>query len=113
MVWYQKTKSKIGDNGTIYHIPPNAPWEPGTDGSYEQFKDYVDIVKKMDQMFDMVLIDGRARVDCARSVIPYLKEGAVVFLHDFIPERVYYHKVLDYYDLDQIINTLAVLKLKK
>ena len=40
-----------------------------------------------------VLIDGRARADCARYILPYLKPSSIVFIHDYMP-RPYYHDVI-------------------
>ena len=46
--------------------------------------------------FDVVLIDGRARTDCAYKILNYIDESSIVFIHDFWP-RPEYHKVFDYY----------------
>jgi hypothetical protein len=73
----------------------------GTPGAY--FEKYIDAVglfseQKIPQpLFDVVLIDGRARTHCALKVLPFLKPNAAVFIHDFY-NRKQYHKVFEFYD---------------
>lgn len=72
-------------------------WSKMEHGSYEQFREYVDVVKELGVKFDRILIDGRARVGCALRVLPYLEEDGVVFLHDFYARVDLYKEVLKYY----------------
>lgn len=116
--WYNKVKEAISPNTTLYYRPVNKipPEEPYYNQStYEYYQNYVDIVYEIGEMFDMVLIDGRARRLCALKVIPYLKPNAVVIIHDWCL-RPCYHCVLDYYDLiekvDDTPQTIASFKLK-
>jgi hypothetical protein len=56
---------------------------------------------------DVVLVDGRARGDCALELLPYLRPDSLVFVHDWIPSRMggteQYDKALEYYDvLDKV-----------
>jgi len=61
------------------------------------FKRYVDTVTRLDEKtFDVVLIDGRARVACALKVLPYLSPTSTIILHD--ARRAHYGAILDYYD---------------
>ena len=50
----------------------------------------------MDRLY-FILIDGRARTDCAYKVLNYIDKGSIVFIHDFWP-RSEYHKVFEWYD---------------
>ena len=60
--------------------------------------EYIDYVEKFGvSEFDIVFIDGRARVDCAYKVLNYIHDESIVFIHDFWP-REQYHKVFDWYD---------------
>ena len=60
--------------------------------------DYIDYVDRIGvNHFDIVLIDGRARTDCAYKVLNYIDESSIVFIHDFWP-RPEYHKVFEWYD---------------
>ena len=75
----------------------------------------MDVVYEIGEMFDVALIDGRARRLCALKIIPYLKPNAIVIIHDWCL-RPMYHCVLDYYDLvdkvDDTLQTIATFKLK-
>ncbi len=65
--------------------------------SYTQFKDYIEVAGKLDRVFDAVLIDGRARSQCA--LFDLLRNGrSVVFIHDW-NRRPEYHVVLQVYDV--------------
>ena len=90
------------------HAPPNVrvkcvPIEeeyaasygsPGTwDGSKQEFKAYVESAKEialMPNSVDIVLIDGRARADCALEVLPFLRPESRVFIHDWTESRYAY-----------------------
>ena len=62
------------------------------------WNEYIDYVDKLNvKLFDVVLIDGRARTDCAYKVLNYIDKGSIVFIHDFWP-RSEYHKVFEWYD---------------
>ncbi len=49
----------------------------------------------------MVLVDGRARLQCVVAALPYLRgsggAAAIVLFHDW--SRVGYHVVLEFYDV--------------
>jgi hypothetical protein len=116
--WYNIVFKNVGKNVHLFYIPPNTPdlewFPPFEEGKASDFKSYIKFVHKIvssGKKFDLVLVDGRARVDCALEVLPYLQEKAVVFIHDF--EREYYWKVLKYYEIVSIVDKLAVLRIKK
>lgn len=58
---------------------------------------------------DAVLVDGRARVGCVLTALPYLKDTSIVMLHDFT-WRPFYNVVLDYFTVVARHNTLVVLR---
>ncbi len=116
--WYNKVRGAISSNTTLYYRPVNKipPEEPYYNQStYEYYQSYVDVVYEIGEIFDIALIDGRARRLCALKIIPYLKTNAVVIIHDWCL-RPCYHCVLDYYDLiekvDDTPQTIASFKLK-
>ena len=62
------------------------------------WNEYIDYVDKLNvKLFDVILIDGRARTDCAYKVLNYIDKGSIVFIHDFWP-RPEYNKVFEWYD---------------
>ena len=76
-----------------------------------EFVTYINHVDLLGKKFDKVLIDGRARQWCAEKVLKYLKDDAVVFLHDFErPGRERYNSVLNYYTVIGKVGTLVALK---
>lgn len=87
------------------------------EGSYSKFRVYVDYVDTLGvEAFDAVLIDGRARIAVALKVLPYLKDGSVVFLHDTTQRVQDYSEVLKHYDLIEKVEGkqgLSILKRKK
>ena len=94
---------------------------PFEEGSYIEFSEYVDHVDKVGrQYFDFVLIDGRARMDCAIKALSYIDQQSVVVVHD--AERIWtskrYESVLTYYSIADAVGGygkqgLAVLKRRK
>jgi hypothetical protein len=99
------------DNIEIHQISAHSP-EP-IPCRYEQFKDYIEYVKKNEFKFTKVLIDGRARKYCAKSIWDYIDEETIVFIHDF--NRPDYQMTLKYYnilDVDFNGQGIAALKIK-
>ena len=47
----------------LYIVPNDLPWKKWEeDGSAEQFKSYLKFAKSLNQKFDLIIDDGRARV---------------------------------------------------
>jgi hypothetical protein len=80
--------SLVSDNLSIrlFHIPElKTPfWDRGVllDGSMDQLQAYVDVI--LDGQFDLVFIDGRARVSCIKRTFydNLLKDNGFLFVHD-------------------------------
>ena len=60
--------------------------------------------------FDIVLVDGVAREFCAYRAKDLIKDDGLIFFHDF--KRTQYHGVLNFYEIVEQVDTLALLKLK-
>ncbi len=113
--WYNLIWKEILKNTKIYYVPPNTPnldWHPVfAEGGHDEFRNYIQFannIASFNKKFDIVLIDGRARVDCAIEVLPHLKGGSIVFIHDF--NRITYWNVLKYYHIIGIAGKLVALK---
>jgi hypothetical protein len=79
---------------------------------YEQFKDYVEYPKTNNLKFNRVLIDGRARKYCAKSIYDMVSDDTIIFIHDF--NRLDYQKTLKYYDvIDRLTIGQGIAALKK
>jgi len=87
------------------------------DGTYEQFREYIEFPASLGETFDVILDDGRARVAAAESAIrnKLLKEDGILIIHDW--ERRSYKVLLERgfyeYKVDKESRRhLGVLKLK-
>ncbi|MDQ3076900.1 MAG: hypothetical protein M3Q63_02505 [bacterium] len=115
--WFNKIKKSIGRNTSILHVPVSAPYTPITghgwntdfEGDYEQFKDYILIFDTFKENFDVILIDGRARIECAKYIIPYIDRRTKIFVHDF--ER-YELELQKYYCVEKRSDRMALLRKK-
>lgn len=97
-------------NIKINYVPANSPTPNPC--RYEQFKDYVEFVNNQKLKFSKVLIDGRARKYCAKSIYNLIDENVIVFIHDF--NRPDYKKTLKYYDvIEQVTTGEGIAALKK
>lgn len=73
------------------------------EGTYPIFRDYIDQIDSAGhEQYDLILIDGRARVDAAIKALSYLDERSVVVIHDAM--RIWgrthaYKQVLEYYSV--------------
>jgi len=79
------------------------------------FHEYIDWVERLEtKIYDFVLIDGRARADCAFKILNYIDENSIVFIHDYW-KRPQYQVITEYYDvIDSVQDTLqTIVALKK
>lgn len=69
--------------------PNKQPDDPESDGTYQEFKDYILAPKSLNKEFDIIFIDGRARLECARIAYSLVKSNGFIFIHDFAdpPQR--------------------------
>lgn len=117
--WCLRMQEKLAVNGLSERVTYTcAPVDRGTggwgvshafeEGTYRVFKSYVDAVTTLNEsVYDIVLIDGRARVACALKVLPYLNDDSLVLLHDARREK--YAPILNYYDpLGEVVGTYGV-----
>lgn len=114
--WYNQIK-KNDLNANIelhYCAPDNNIALPVWQAKPEDFRSYVSLVDQLPyKHYDRVLIDGRARVECAIKILDYISHDSIVFVHDFF-ERKRYHTLYDHYKLIDEDNvkqpSLAVFK---
>ena len=65
------------------------------------------------RMFDVALVDGRFRVQCALKLLPYLHDDSILLMHDFFVRIRSYGTVLEYYDVIGYARSVIALKKKK
>lgn len=108
--WYDKNINNVPSNCTLLLRGPNLPYiEGGHCGTYEEFKDYIEAPLEY-KPFDIILIDGRARVSCASICKLLGHKDTLIFIHDF--ERPEYQEVLKYLDLIGTRDKMAKFKIK-
>lgn len=110
--WCQHVRETIAENESLqklayYCIPvPRGHMGWGVknafeEGTYPIFKKYIDQIDRAGhQRYDLILIDGRARVDAAIKALSYQDQQSVVVLHD--AARIWdrrYKEVLKYYSV--------------
>jgi predicted O-methyltransferase YrrM len=92
--WYKTISQKINDpRVTLTYVQRNhtgssANPENHNDGSYEDFKNYVEFPASLAMKFDFMFIDGRARKDCLKKAFDLVADEGVVIVHD--ANRDYY-----------------------
>jgi hypothetical protein len=113
--WYERVRAQALENTKIYYAPPQTEdfkWEPVyRSGSEEIFKDYIkypEFLVSLGKKFDIVFIDGRARLFCALKTLNWLNDKAIVFIHDF--DRLRYWDVLKNYRIIDIAGKMAALE---
>lgn len=100
--WYRKMLRVIPKNVNYYFIKQNK--DSKGDGTFEEYKDYINIAKSFDKNFDLIFIDGRARVECAKVAVNLLKPEGLILIHDiFNPnptcDRPEYYEVLNFLEV--------------
>lgn len=106
--YYNEIKKCIeafnGQNIELYHVPPTIRDQKIK--RYDQLKDYIEYPVKQNLKFNKILIDGRARKECAIFISEYIDENAIVFIHDFNHNKIegyedkdYHNDILTKYDI--------------
>jgi len=95
--WFDRVKDLTAQSNHIKYwlVEPNQiPWED--DGDANSFADYVSFPETLQQIFDFILVDGRARVDCIHRAINFVSPDGVIVLHDANREK--YLSVIDLFE---------------
>jgi hypothetical protein len=106
--YYETIKTNLDlfevENVELIYVRPNSG--DRTKSRYEQFKDYVDYPVTNNLQFDVYLIDGRARKDCAKIIHNYIRKDDIVLIHDFnhndvegYEDKAYFEDILNIYDV--------------
>lgn len=108
--YYPLFKPRMPSNVDYKFIEPNIPFENPADGSYEQLKNYVDSIRAFPNRFDVVVIDGRARVACAQAAAETQRDDCIFLMHDWgLPTRESYYLSLLWFNVVAVDNTLALM----
>lgn len=118
--WVDKLKEHLGDDFKVEHVDigPTGEWGYPTSKDEEKFPHYSRSIFNHKDYFDLILVDGRFRVACTIAAImhtlktnpsPYTTK---IFIHDFW-NRNQYHKVLEFLDEIEKVESAGVFKIKK
>jgi len=115
--WTLHMKTLVAGMPAVHLHAAAHSWNKIADGTYEQFTEYVDLPSLWGLQYDVILVDGRARVACVHAIARYnlIVPGGLVVVHDW--ERSEYKAVLGEFDLVQEDTAgprhLGVLQLKQ
>lgn len=86
--WYEKVKEEISNarltNVSLIWIPPVSEKNCMHSRSMPNlnFDSYTHAIKMIGRSFDLIVVDGRARVMCFSNAVSYVKDGGYIVLHD-------------------------------
>lgn len=106
--WHEQIKQKILANTILFLKFPDG-LEKGTDGTYKQFKEYIEC-PEVYKPFDVIIIDGRARVGCAKFAKNLATKDTDIFIHDYNREE--YKEAEKYLTLINCVENMAHFKIK-
>ncbi|MBD35885.1 MAG: hypothetical protein CL512_03875 [Actinobacteria bacterium] len=124
--WAEAVKKIMPNNVKMYSVPVDRPEDPGqkhatkwdelyTTKMYQAYRKYIETGSTINKKFTKVLIDGRARPQCARYIYDFIDEDCTIFFHDWHPSRPHYKSILEKYKVIKETNTgqmIAILKKK-
>jgi len=118
--WFNyNVQQNLGHNVVLMHVPPDKPWE-SRDGSLEEFNSYIHAPIPFGR-YDVIFVDGRARVDCCRILDQLAYPDSLIFFHDFGPKhqaedgsgyRTHYDEVLEWLEVVDSVETMYLFKQK-
>jgi len=107
--WFDKINNLITSNCKLILKQPDQSYIEGTDcGSYDQFHSYIHAPIDFGP-YDIILIDGRARVECAKICHLLGKPDSFIFVHDF--DRKEYQEIKNILNFVEQVHTMAKFKL--
>ncbi len=94
------------DNVKIFCVPPTG-FSTARPAVKEEYTRYINYTNELKVMFDVVLIDGRARQWCAEAVLPWVKDDGVMFIHDYTKRPYYKENVEKFWKNTSTIESMA------
>ena len=113
--WSTAVEKVMPKNVTMHLVPVSRPKDPNqkhavkwsdlyTTLIYKAYKPYIEKGSEIKKSFNKILIDGRARPQCARYMYDFINSEAIIFLHDWHPCRTHYRAVLEKYKILKEVN---------
>jgi protein-L-isoaspartate O-methyltransferase len=115
--WFINIKNELleNKNANLYLCKPDTEYhEGGHCGTYEQFKTYITTPINLGK-FDVILIDGRARVECSKICEQVSNNNTLIFVHDYRQRynNENYKEIENYLSFISEVENLALFKIKK
>tara|TARA_B100001248_G_scaffold252230_1_gene228163 strand:- start:713 stop:1249 length:537 start_codon:yes stop_codon:yes gene_type:complete len=106
--WADSVTKIMPKNVNMHCVPVIRPDDPNqkhavkwdqlyTTKMYHAYKDYIETGSKIEKTFSKILIDGRARPQCARYMYDFIDDDCIIFMHDWHPGRKHYRSILEKY----------------
>ena len=114
--WYDNINSKISNTNVNLYLcePDNEYVEGGHCGTLQQFETYIKKPLELGK-FDLIFIDGRARIECAKICKDISHKDTLIFIHDYRGryDVENYKEIENYLNFISEINNLAFFSIKK
>ena len=83
----ERLRLERADNVEIWSVPTDEPYREGKgDGTERQFSRYINFPATLAQKYDLILNDGRARLEVGRSVLVnqlLASNSSLLVIHDW------------------------------
>ncbi len=86
--WYEHTRQHMPANTTLYHE------ELAAKGSGAENPNYFRCIEKQNELFEVIVVDGRERVNCLKTAVPHLSQDGVIILDN--SDRGRYQEGIDF-----------------
>lgn len=108
--WAEKVRREA-PSARVFHVPAEVP-NPRRPSVESEWMSYIQAPWRFrGNVFDLALIDGRARPECAVAILPFLASGGVVVVHDWHDRlRPHYRRILEKFEL---VESVAVVDRKR
>ena len=114
--WYDNINSKISNTNVNLYLcePDNEYVEGGHCETLQQFETYIKKPLELGK-FDLIFIDGRARIECAKICKDISHKDTLIFIHDYRGryDVENYKEIENYLNFISEINNLALFNIKK
>jgi len=113
--YFKILEEKKIPNVNLHFVNRNQIEKSGHDGTYTDYKDYIEFPKTLKKKFDLIFVDGRARVECAKIAVSLLKPNGVILIHDYRNpnpkcDRLEYREVENFLDIQDFAYALYSFK---
>jgi hypothetical protein len=81
--WHAQLADQVAAGTTVLFRPPSASGTVTSAAAAGYFDNYVATIDgRPDESLDLVIVDGRARVECVRHAMPKVRPGGLLLLDD-------------------------------